>query len=147
MTKFLHPITIKLMVVVQKMPRKLEEALGVEASSEFIDLLNHFADDYRQIIIQAVEDRFGKIVTEEISKVRLELANLDVKIANYRSEIKTEIANLDVRIANLDVRIANLRSEFKADFASQTKWILVAIISVTVLLPFFTELVKKLFHS
>jgi len=49
--------------------------------------------------------------------------------------------------SKLRLEMVNVKAELKSDIATQTRWILVAILSITVLLPFFTELIKNIFHS
>ena len=131
------------MAVVQRIPQKLEEVLGREGSDQFIDFLNVTFHSQEERVVQLVEDKFEKTVTEEVSKVRLEVAKLDTKIAELRAEVKTDIGKLDTKIAEVRTEIADLRAEMKSDIANQTKWIFSALIGAAVLYPIVSKLMQK----
>ncbi|MCE9500960.1 MAG: DUF1640 domain-containing protein [Leptospira sp.] len=153
------------MALVQKVPRKLEEVLGPEGTDQFVDFLNVSFNAQKEDIVQLITDKFGRTVTEETSKldkkimeetskldkkISEETSKLDKRITEETSKIRLEMADFRTEIktdvANVKTDIANVKAELKSDLSTQTRWILAAILSVTVLLPFFTEVVKKLFH-
>ncbi len=118
------------MPLIQKIPRRLQELLGPDGTDEYVDFLNVALDAQKSDVVQLVSDRFERIVSEEVGKVRMEVASL-------RVELKGDLAGLDSKVANI-------RAELKSDMAAQTKWIVVTFLGVaafiSVVLPFMWKL-------
>jgi hypothetical protein len=142
----------------QIIPKEVENAFGPDGAEKFITFLNQGFENQKINIIQSVTDSFHDHVTTEISKVRLEIADL-------RTELKTDIAHVETKISDLrtelkmdiahvETKISDLRAEMKTDFtdvhkaiSGQTKWILAALIGGAVLYPISIKLIDKLFPT
>ncbi len=68
-------------------PRALREKLGEEATDALVALINEAGEYNKQSVIEVVEERFGRRLSEEISKVREDIGKL-------RGELATEISKL-----------------------------------------------------
>lgn len=125
------------MPAIHKIPKEVEKAFGEEGTEKFIQFLNETFEDQKKDTIEVVSDRFHRHVTEEASKVRLEVANI-------RTELKEDIGRLDIKISAL-------RAEFKSDMADvqksialQTRWILAALLAAAVIYPIAVKLMDRL---
>ncbi|WP_425269476.1 LA_3696 family protein [Leptospira dzoumogneensis] len=87
----------------RRVPRKLEEVLGDEGADEFVDFINDSFAANKEIVMELVFERFEKRLSEELNV--------------FRAEYKAEIAELRIDMHKL--------------IASQTKWMVGAIIALT----------------
>ncbi|MFQ5636780.1 MAG: LA_3696 family protein [bacterium] len=76
--------------------KSLREKLGDEAVDSLIDLIKQSQADQQNNILQFVEEKFERRLTEEISKTRVELISLisetKSELISLISEIKSEMA-------------------------------------------------------
>ncbi|TGN03104.1 hypothetical protein EHR06_03585 [Leptospira dzoumogneensis] len=91
------------MPMFRRVPRKLEEVLGDEGADEFVDFINDSFAANKEIVMELVFERFEKRLSEELNV--------------FRAEYKAEIAELRIDMHKL--------------IASQTKWMVGAIIALT----------------
>jgi len=98
----------------QIIPKEVEKAFGVDGAEKFVLFLNQGFENQKANIIQAVSDAFHDHVTTEISRVRLEVADLRTDMAELRAELRTDMAELR---AELRTDMAELRAELKTDMA------------------------------
>lgn len=143
------------MQAIRPLPKEVQKALGEEGADQFVLFLNKIFEEHKQDTIQAVSDSFHNHVTEEVSKVRLEVADLRSDMVGLRSELKSDMADLRAElksdISHLDNRISGLRAEFKSDMAGlyraisiQTRWILMALLGGAIIYPIAIKLIDKL---
>jgi hypothetical protein len=131
----------------QIIPKEVENAFGSDGAEKFVLFLNQGFENQKTNVLQIVNDSFHDHVTMEVSRVRLEVAelrtelkteiselrvdmaelrtelktdigHLDNKISELRTELKTDIAQLDNKISELRVDMAGLRTELKTDIAN-----------------------------
>nr|WP_244288478.1 hypothetical protein [Leptospira dzoumogneensis] len=81
----------------------MEEVLGDEGADEFVDFINDSFAANKEIVMELVFERFEKRLSEELNV--------------FRAEYKAEIAELRIDMHKL--------------IASQTKWMVGAIIALT----------------
>jgi hypothetical protein len=132
----------------QIIPKEVEKAFGPDGAEKFVLFLNQGFENQKTNIIQAVSDAFHDHVTTEISRVRLEVADLRTDMEKLRAEVKTDMAELRTELKTDN---ASLRAEFKADISevhkaisNQTRWILVALLAGAVLYPISIKLIDRL---
>jgi hypothetical protein len=132
----------------QIIPKEVEKAFGVDGAEKFVLFLNQGFENQKTNIIQAVSDAFHDHVTTEISRVRLEVADLRTDMEKLRAEVKTDMAELRTEMKTDN---ASLRAEFKADISEvhkaisdQTHWILAALLAGVVLYPISIKLIDRL---
>lgn len=100
------------MKAVRPLPREFEKLLGEEGAEKFTVFLNDAFEDQKGDVIKAVSDSFHKHVTDEVSKVRLEVADLKVEVKADLAELRTDMADLRTE---LKTEMAELRAELKAN--------------------------------
>jgi len=76
---------------VSRVPASLQDRLGHEASADLIDLLTDARKEWTAEVIETVGDRFERRLTEELSKLRVEMvqgfAGLRQEVADLRFEL------------------------------------------------------------
>jgi hypothetical protein len=83
-------------------PRPLREKLGEEGTDALVALINEAGEDNKKSIIEVVEERFERRLTEEIGKLRVEVsegmnklrAELRTEMVEGTSKLRTEMADL-----------------------------------------------------
>ncbi|MGJ4745096.1 LA_3696 family protein [Leptospira sp. SA-E8] len=98
----------------RRVPRKLEQVLGDEGANEFVDFINDSFAANKENVMELVFERFEKRLAEELNAFRAEYKQ---DLADLRAEFKAEIAEL--------------RMEMHKLMATQTRWVLGAIIAMT----------------
>ncbi|WP_243396230.1 LA_3696 family protein [Leptospira hartskeerlii] len=98
----------------RRIPRKLEEVLGEKGASEFVDFIDDSFAANRENVMELIFERFEKRLVEELNAFRVEYKK---DLADFRAEVKAEIAELRIEMHKL--------------IASQTKWMVGAIIALT----------------
>jgi len=100
-------------------PSALRERLGPQASDELAEMIREAGRRWRDEVLELATERFGRMLAEEVGKIRVEMANLRAElkedIAALRAELKSDIAGLR---AELKGEIAGLRTELKGDAAA-----------------------------
>jgi ribosomal protein L29 len=94
----------------QIIPKEVEQAFGSEGTEKFVLFLNQGFENQKTNVLQIVNDSFHDHVTMEVSRVRLEVAEL-------RTELKSDIAHVDNKVSELRADMAELRTELKSDIA------------------------------
>ena len=104
-------------VVTVKKP--LREKLGDDGAEALVELINEAQKETQNNVIKFVEEKFEKRLSEELAKVRVEIAEVKTelieRIENSRSEMKSDIESLRTELKS---DIAELRSEMKSDIES-----------------------------
>jgi hypothetical protein len=95
-----------------RVPASLQDRLGQEATAGLVELLTDARKEWTAEVIGMIGDRFERRLTEETSKVRVEMAAL-------RSDLRQEMAALrgDLRQEMAALR-GDLRQEMTEGFAS-----------------------------
>jgi len=86
-------------------PKALRDKLGEEGSDALVDLLNQSQDRQKEDILEFVEEKFERRLTEEIGKVNERLTD---EIGKVNQRITSETAKLDKRITT---EIAKVRTD------------------------------------
>jgi Skp family chaperone for outer membrane proteins len=93
-------------------PRALREKLGEEATDALVALINEAGEYNKQSVIEVVEERFGRRLSEEISKVREDIGKLRgelvTEVSKLREELSAETGKLRGELAT---EISKLRGE------------------------------------
>lgn len=71
-------------------PRALREKLGEEATDALVALLNEAGENNKKSVIEVVEERFERRLSEEMGKVREEMSKLRVELSTEMSKLRTE---------------------------------------------------------
>jgi len=96
-------------------PKPLRDRLGDDGIDSLIELLNEVEKSSRESSIIFVEEKFEKRLSEEIGKVRVEIAGVKAslmeEIASVKASLREEIAE---KIANVKADITKEIAETKA---------------------------------
>jgi hypothetical protein len=103
-------------VDVQNVPPALRARLGPDATTGLVDLLDLSQREARDAVMAACTERFERRLVEEVSKVRVDVANLG---AALREEMAAMRADLRQEIAAIG---AGLRQEMAAGRVELFKW-------------------------
>lgn len=68
-------------------PRPLREKLGEEGTDALVALINEAGESNKKSVVELVEERFERRLTEEIGKVREEVSRLRVEMADLRANL------------------------------------------------------------
>jgi hypothetical protein len=94
-------------VVIVAIPRVLREKLGDDGVDALIEIINKSGEGVKEDVISLSEERFERRLSEEIAKLREE-------IAGVRAELKEEISGVRGEIAGvreeLKIEIARVRA-------------------------------------
>ncbi|MEW5945126.1 MAG: hypothetical protein AB1742_02905 [bacterium] len=100
-------------------PMELREKLGDAATDALVVLINQADGNVKEDVITLVEEKFERRLAGESAKTRGEIAALDVKITQVKSDLEVKItqvkSDLEVKItqvkSDLEVKIAQSKSE------------------------------------
>ena len=87
------------MTKVVMMEKPLRDKLGEEASQSLIRLINEHEVAKKQDMLEFVEEKFERRLSEEIGKVNLSIAQVEQRLDNRITE---EIAKVNVNIAGVE---------------------------------------------
>lgn len=93
-------------------PKSLREKLGEEGSDALVEMINHAQDNQKVDIIEIVEEKFERRLTEAISGLRAELKEDN---ASLRAELKEDNASLR----------AELSEKISTSHANLIKWMFI----------------------
>lgn len=75
-------------------PRPLREKLGEEGTDALITLLNEAGENNKRSVIEVVEERFERRLSEEMGKVREEMGRLRMELSGEMSRLRAEMHDL-----------------------------------------------------
>jgi hypothetical protein len=111
-------------------PAALSERLGAEATSGLLQLVNHAHEEWSEDVLTRSAERFERRLTEECSKLRIEIAQGD-------AALRQEIAHGDAALRQeMTAGFAALRQEMSAGLAAVRQEVTAGLAAVRV------ELVK-----
>jgi hypothetical protein len=64
-------------------PRPLREKLGEEGTDALVALINEAGENNKKSVIEVVEERFERRLSEEIGKLRAEMADLRANLIQW----------------------------------------------------------------
>ena len=64
-------------------PRPLREKLGEEGTDALVVLLNEAGENNKRSVIEVVEERFERRLSEEIGKLRTDMADLRANLTQW----------------------------------------------------------------
>jgi hypothetical protein len=64
-------------------PRPLREKLGEEGTDALVTLINEAGESNKKSVIEVVEERFERRLTEEIGKIRTDMADLRANLIQW----------------------------------------------------------------
>ena len=64
-------------------PRPLREKLGEEGTDALVTLINEAGENNKKSVIEVVEERFERRLTEEIGKLRTDMADLRANLIQW----------------------------------------------------------------
>jgi hypothetical protein len=75
-------------------PRPLREKLGEEGTDALVTLINEAGENNKRSVIEVVEERFERRLSEEMSKIREEMSRLRVELSGETSKLRAEMHDL-----------------------------------------------------
>jgi hypothetical protein len=102
------------------MPTALQDRLGQEATAGLVELLTDARKEWTAEVIGTAVDRFERRLTEETSKLRIEMAalrsDLRQEMGALRSDLRQEMGALR---SDLRQEMGALRSDLRQEIADQ----------------------------
>ena len=101
-------------------PDVLQEQLGTKAATALVDMMNQALEEQQRIVLTLAEDRFERRFSEELSKIREELALMR---AEFREQLAAQVAELRQEMAaqgaELRQEMASMESRLHAEIAKR----------------------------
>ncbi len=97
----------------------LREKLGEEGVQELIDLINSSQQQQKEDILTFVEEKFERRLSEEISKLRVDMVEMN-------QQLRTEMVEMNQQLRGEMVeQMAKLRTEISQTRAELIKWMFI----------------------
>ena len=111
-------------------PDVLQEQLGTKAATALVDMMNQALEEQQRIVLTLAEDRFERRFSEELSKIREELALMRAEFreqlaalgAELRQEMATQGAELRQEMASMESR---LHAEIAKRHSELIRWMFI----------------------
>lgn len=100
-------------------PRPLREKLGEEGTDALVALINEAGENNKKSVIEVVEERFERRLSEEMGKLRVELSG---EMSQMRVELSGEMSKLRVELSG---ETSKLRAEMHDLRANLIQWMFV----------------------
>ncbi|RLC82716.1 MAG: hypothetical protein DRI61_01495 [Chloroflexi bacterium] len=101
-------------------PDVLQEQLGTKAATALVDMMNQALEEQQRIVLTLAEDRFERRFSEELSKIREELALMRAEfreqLAALGAELRQEMAS---QMAELRQEMTSQMAELRQEMSSQ----------------------------
>ena len=103
---------------IEQVPAALQERLGVEATSGLLQLFDKAHGEGRADVIAACTDRFERRLVEEISSVRVQIAQVDASIRRDMAEMGAGIRRAMAEMgASIRRDMAEMGASIRQDMA------------------------------
>ena len=79
-------------------PRPLREKLGEEGTDALVVLINEAGENNKTAVIEVVEERFERRLSEELGKLRVEVAGEISKVRDEIGKLRAEMHDLRANI-------------------------------------------------
>lgn len=97
-------------------PRPLREKLGEEGTDALVALINEAGENNKKSVIEVVEERFERRLSEEMGKLRVELSG---EMNQMRVELSGEMSQMRVELSG---ETGKLRAEMHDLRANLIQW-------------------------
>ena len=102
-------------------PRPLREKLGEEGTDALVALINEAGENNKKSVIEVVEERFERRLSEEMGKLRVELSG---EMSQLRVELSGEMSQLRVELSGetskLRAELSGETSKLRAELSGET---------------------------
>lgn len=98
-----------------QLPSEVVHVLGPAASSKLLDYLFEIHSLLQEETASMAEGRFEKRLTQEVSGLKSEFAELRADMSEFRMEVKTELAEIRTEIADLKGETRSAISELRSE--------------------------------
>lgn len=99
--------------------KTLREKLGEEGVQELIDLINSSQQQQKEDILTFVEEKFERRLSEEISKLRVDMVEMNQQLRSEMVEMNQQLRGEMVE------QMAKLRTEISQTRAELIKWMFI----------------------
>ncbi|HFB67955.1 MAG TPA: hypothetical protein ENJ66_03245 [Calditrichae bacterium] len=99
--------------------KTLREKLGEEGVQELIDLINSSQQQQKEDILTFVEEKFERRLSEEISKLRVDMVEMNQQLRSEMVEMNQQLRGEMVE------QMAGLRTEISQTRAELIKWMFI----------------------
>ncbi len=99
--------------------KTLREKLGEEGVQELIDLINSSQQQQKEDILTFVEEKFERRLSEEISKLRVDMVEMNQQLRGEMVEMNQQLRGEMVE------QMARLRTEISQTRAELIKWMFI----------------------
>ena len=99
--------------------KTLREKLGEEGVQELIDLINSSQQQQKEDILTFVEEKFERRLSEEISKLRVDMVEMNQQLRGEMVEMNQQLRGEMVE------QMAKLRTEISQTRAELIKWMFI----------------------
>lgn len=108
---------------IEQVPAALQERLGVEATSGLLQLFDRAHREGRADVIAACTDRFERRLVEEISGVRVQIAQVEASLRRDMAEMGASIRQ-DMARMGADIRqeMTGIRQDMASGRVELLKW-------------------------
>lgn len=98
-----------------QLPSEVVHVLGPAASSKLLDYLFEIHSLLQEETASMAEGRFEKRLTQEVSGLKSDFAELRADMSEFRMEVKTELAEIRTEIADLRGETRSAISDLRAE--------------------------------
>ena len=98
-----------------QLPSEVVHVLGPAASSKLLDYLFEIHSLLQEETASMAEERFEKRLTQEVSGLKSDFAELRADMSEFRMEVKTELAEIRTEIADLRGETRSAISDLRAE--------------------------------
>ncbi len=99
--------------------KTLREKLGEEGVQELIDLINSSQQQQKEDILTFVEEKFERRLSEEISKLRVDMMEMNQQLRGEMVDVNQQLRGEMVE------QMARLRTEISQTRAELIKWMFI----------------------
>ncbi len=82
--------------------KPLRDKLGDDGVTSLVNLINQALGEQKNDIIQLVEETFERRLSEELAKLRIEMAEMKAELRNDMTEMKGELRN-DMQVTKTEM--------------------------------------------
>lgn len=107
-----------------QVPQPLEDKLGPEATDGLITLLNNYHEQYREEILQNVDDRFSRKVEAAEYRIKTEIKE---ELHDMENRINLRFEEVQKQFIEVEKRFGEIQKQFgeiQKQITSQTRWLI-----------------------
>ncbi|MBS1271568.1 MAG: hypothetical protein MAGBODY4_00700 [Candidatus Marinimicrobia bacterium] len=103
-------------------PKPLREKPGDDGADALVDLFNQSEQRQKEDVLEFVEEKFERRLSEELSKFRIEMNERFTAVDKRFVSVNEQFASINERFAEVDTKFVQVEAKIESTKSYMVRW-------------------------